>query len=166
MSVLTAPAPAAPPRGAELRAIASPAEPRPSTLAGVSFAVVDYLLFYGGAAMFVLAPWWWAKVAGVVSFHGGLASPTPEDAKGIQARVLALHGADDPSVPPEEVQAFENEMRNAKVDWQLVSYGGAVHSFTDVDANRPGRARYDAKTAARAYRAMKDFFVEAWGNKG
>ena len=73
-------------------------------------------------------------VAGVVSFHGGLSSPTPADAKNIKAKVLALHGADDPNVPPNEVSAFEDEMRQGGVDWQLVAYGGAVHSFTDWNA--------------------------------
>jgi dienelactone hydrolase len=103
-----------------------------------------------------------AKLQGVVSFHGGLSSPTPEDAKNIVAKVLALHGADDPNVPPEEVAGFEAEMRNAKVDWQLVAYGNAVHSFTDVDANTPGRAQYNAAVAARAYQAMDVFFAEAF----
>jgi dienelactone hydrolase len=105
-----------------------------------------------------------ANVGAVVSFHGGLSSPTPEDAKNIKAKVLALHGADDPNVPPDEVKGFEDEMRKANVDWELVSYGGAVHSFTDVDANTPGRANYDPKVAARAYERMRSFFVEAFGS--
>ena len=66
----------------------------------------------------------------MVSFHGGLSTPTPGDAKQIKAKVLALHGADDPIVKPEEVAAFEEEMRKGGVDWQLVIYGDAVHSFT------------------------------------
>jgi dienelactone hydrolase len=102
------------------------------------------------------------KIAGVVSFHGGLGSPTPDDAKNITAKVLALHGADDPNVPPEEVAAFQAEMRAAKVDWQLVAFGNAVHSFTDVDAKMPGRAEYNPVVAARAYRMMDDFFAEAF----
>ena len=104
-----------------------------------------------------------ADVDAVVSFHGGLSSPTPADAKQIKARVLALHGADDPYVPDAEVAAFEQEMKDAKtVDWQLVSYGGAVHSFTDVDANAPGEAMYDERTAKRAYAAMRALFAEIW----
>lgn len=103
-----------------------------------------------------------AKLAGVVSFHGGLGSPTPEDAKNITGKVLALHGADDPNVPPEEVAAFEAEMRAAKVDWQLVAFGNAVHSFTDPDANMPGRAQYNPVVAARAYALMDSFFAEAF----
>jgi dienelactone hydrolase len=105
-----------------------------------------------------------ADVAGVVSFHGGLdASPVPVDSKGITAKVLALHGADDPYVPAADVKAFEEEMRKAKADWQLVSYGNAVHSFTDVDANLAGQAQYNPKVAKRAYKAMSDFFAEAFG---
>lgn len=103
-----------------------------------------------------------AKIAGVVSFHGGLGSPTPEDARAISAKVLALHGADDPSVPPEEVAAFQAEMRAAKVDWQLVAFGNAVHSYTDPDANTPGRAQYNPVVAARAYAMMDSFFAEAF----
>ncbi len=106
-----------------------------------------------------------AKVAGVVSIHGGLASPTPDDAKNITAKVLALHGADDPFVPAEEVAGFEAEMRAAKVDWQLVAFGNAVHSFTDVDANTPGKAQYNPVATARAWALMDAFFVEAFAAK-
>ncbi len=103
-----------------------------------------------------------ADVKGVVSFHGGLSSPAPGDAKNIKGHVLALHGADDPGVPPDEVRAFEDEMRAAKVDWQLVSFGNTVHSFTDVDANTPGRNQYNAVVAARAYALMDSFFAEVF----
>jgi dienelactone hydrolase len=103
-----------------------------------------------------------AKLAGVVSFHGGLGSPTPDDAKNITAKVLALHGADDPFVPAEEVTGFEAEMRAAKIDWQLVSFGNAVHSYTDVDANMPGKAMHNPLVAARAYAMMDTFFAEAF----
>ena len=103
-----------------------------------------------------------AKVSGVVSFHGGLNTPTPDDAKNIKARVLACHGADDPFVPPAEVASFEEEMRKGGADWQLVSYGNAVHSFTDWNAggdNSKGAA-YNAKADARSWEAMKSFFAE------
>jgi dienelactone hydrolase len=75
-----------------------------------------------------------ADISGVVSFHGALDTPNSTDAKSIRCKVLALHGADDPFVPPKDVAAFEEEMRQASVDWQLTSYGGAVHSFTDWNA--------------------------------
>lgn len=116
---------------------------------------------FGGTAALELARTG-ADLAAVVSFHGGLSSPTPDDAKAIKAHVLALHGADDPSVPPDEVAAFEAEMRAAKVDWQLVAFGNTVHSFTDVDANTPGRAQYNATSATRAYALMDTLFAEVF----
>jgi dienelactone hydrolase len=103
-----------------------------------------------------------ADVKGVVSFHGGLSTPNPADAKNIKGKVLALHGADDPFVPDPEVLAFQKEMRDAKVDWQLVAYGGAVHSFTDRSAgndNSKGSA-YNAQADLRSWREMKMFFDE------
>ncbi|HEY1174088.1 MAG TPA: dienelactone hydrolase family protein [Verrucomicrobiae bacterium] len=106
-----------------------------------------------------------ATVNGVVSFHGGLSTPTPDDARKIRGKVLALHGADDPHVPPAEVAGFEKEMRDAKIDWQLVSYGNAVHSFTHWDAgsdNSKGAA-YNEKADKRSWEAMKAFFAEIFG---
>ena len=103
-----------------------------------------------------------AEIAGVVSFHGGLNTPTPGDAKSIKAKVLALHGADDPFVPVPEVAAFEDEMRQVGVDWQLVVYGGAVHSFTDWGAgsdNSKGAA-YNERADRRSWEAMKQFLAE------
>lgn len=103
-----------------------------------------------------------ADVKGVVSFHGGLSSPSASDAKNIKGKVLALHGADDPFVPEAEVLAFQKEMRDAKIDWQLVAYGGAVHSFTDRNAgndNSKGSA-YNAQADVRSWREMKMFFEE------
>jgi dienelactone hydrolase len=105
-----------------------------------------------------------ADVAGVVSFHGGLDSPTPADGKNIKTKVLALHGADDPFVPAKDLEAFEQEMRDAKVDWRLIKYGGAVHSFTDWDVaklNLPG-AQYNEKADKRSWEDMKQFFGEVF----
>jgi dienelactone hydrolase len=103
-----------------------------------------------------------AELAGVVSFHGGLATPNPGDAKNIKGKILVLHGADDPFVPPKQVMAFQDEMGNAGVDWQMVSYGGAVHSFTNPDSgNDPSKgAAYSEKADRRSFEAMKDFFAE------
>jgi dienelactone hydrolase len=103
-----------------------------------------------------------AEVAGVVSFHGGLDSPAPADGKQIRCKVLVLHGADDPYVPAKEVEAFEKEMRDGGVDWQLVKYGGAVHSFTEKgagDSNSKGAA-YNEKADRRSWEDMKQFFAE------
>ena len=105
-----------------------------------------------------------AELAGVVSFHGGLSNPTPGDAKNIKAKVLALHGADDPFVPATEVAAFEDEMRQGGADWQLVAYGGAVHSFTDWDAGNDNSkgAAYNERADRRSWEAMRHFFAECF----
>lgn len=103
-----------------------------------------------------------ADVRGVVSFHGGLDTPSPQDAKNIRSKVLVLHGADDPYVPAEQVKAFEDEMRGGNVDWQLVKYSKAVHSFTNPDAgidNSKGAA-FNAEADYRSWEAMKSFFKE------
>lgn len=102
-----------------------------------------------------------ANIAGVVSFHGGLDSPTPADGKNIKCKVLVQAGADDPFQKPEDLAAFESELRDAKVDWEITFYGGAVHSFTQPDPGfvNPG-AHYNEKADKRSWQAMKDFFAE------
>lgn len=104
-----------------------------------------------------------APLAGAVSFHGGLSTKDPADAKAIKGRVLVLHGAADPYVPPAEVAAFKKEMDDARVDWQLVEYAGAVHSFTNPDSGSdPSKgAAYDARADRRSWEAMKSFLAEA-----
>jgi len=115
---------------------------------------------FGGTAVIELARSG-ADLNGVVSFHGGLDSPNPADGKNIKCKVLALAGADDPFEKPADLEAFENEMRDNKVDWQIVFYGGAVHAFTQPDPGfvNPG-AKYNEKAAKRSWQAMKDFFAE------
>ncbi|GLZ89573.1 dienelactone hydrolase [Metapseudomonas resinovorans] len=95
-----------------------------------------------------------APLKAAVSFHGSLDTPNPADARNIQGAVLVLDGALDPLVPREQLPAFAREMSEAGVDWQLLSYGGAVHSFTDPAANNPGTAQYNAKVSQRAFAAM------------
>jgi dienelactone hydrolase len=116
---------------------------------------------FGGTAVLELARDG-ADIAGFVSFHGGLQTSTSDDAKNIRGKVLVLHGADDPLVPPKEVLAFEEEMRRALVDWQVIVYGGAVHSFTNPGAgDDPSRgAAYNEKADKRSWEAMKSFFQE------
>jgi dienelactone hydrolase len=103
-----------------------------------------------------------ADLNGVVSFHGGLDSPAPADGKNIKCKVLVLAGADDPFQKSADLTAFEKEMRDAKVDWQMVSYGGAVHSFTQPMAGNDNSkgAAYNEKADKRSWQAMKDFFAE------
>jgi dienelactone hydrolase len=103
-----------------------------------------------------------ADILGVVSFHGGLSTPTPEDAKNIKGKILACTGGDDPFVKLEEVHEFIQEMKGAKVNYQIDLYGGAVHGFTNPAAgNDPSKGMaYDAQADQRSWQAMKDFFAE------
>jgi dienelactone hydrolase len=119
---------------------------------------------FGGGSILELARSG-APLQGFVSFHGNLDTPNPADARNIRAPIMVLHGADDPAVPKAQVDAFSAEMTAAKVDWQLVSYGGAVHSFTERGANVSGRNEYHPKVAARAYQAMNGLFDEVFTSR-
>ena len=101
-----------------------------------------------------------APLAGVASFHGNLSAPQPAAEKP-KASILVLHGASDAHVNP-QVPAFMEEMNKAGADWELISYGGAVHSFTVKEAgDDPSKGMaYDAKADARSWEAMKAFFEE------
>ena len=116
---------------------------------------------FGGTTVLELA-YSGANLAGVVSFHGGLTVPADTDLPGIKARILVLHGADDGSVKPETIAALQDALRKGHVDWQMVSYGGAVHGFTNpANATLPGgMVAYNAKAARRSWAAMQAFFDE------
>ncbi len=96
-----------------------------------------------------------AALAGVVTFHGGLDTPHAADARNIKAKLLILHGADDPVVPPDKVAAFQQEMKDAEVDVQLVIYSGAVHGFT-----HKGTPAHHPHADRRSWIAMKSFLKE------
>lgn len=108
-----------------------------------------------------------AKINGVVSFHGGLDSPTPADGKNIQAKLLICHGADDPFVPAADIEAFKSELNAAEVDWQMVYYSGAVHSFTQPMAGNDNSAgaAYNERADKRSWNAMRVFFAELFAGK-
>ena len=105
-------------------------------------------------------------VKGIVSFHGGLARDSARVINPIQPKVLVLHGADDPFEPTAEILAFQQEMRNAKADWQMVYYANAVHSFTEPEAgsdNSKGAA-YNELAAKRSWKHMLMFLDEVLAN--
>jgi dienelactone hydrolase len=106
-----------------------------------------------------------ADVLGVVSFHGGLDSPNPADGKNIKAKVLILHGADDPYSSQVDIAALQSELKSGGVDYEMVFYGGAVHAFTQPMAgNDPSQgAAYNERADKRSWIAMKDFFHEIFG---
>jgi dienelactone hydrolase len=104
-----------------------------------------------------------ADLAAAVSFHGVLTTRTPAAAGRVKASVLVLTGADDPLAPPEQVAAFENEMRAAEVrDWQVISYGNTLHGFTNpaADGSMMRTARYSAQADRRSWASMRSLFDE------
>ncbi len=114
---------------------------------------------FGGTAALELARSG-ANLAGTVTFHGGLSSPVPADARNIKGRVLVLHGAEDPLVPPPEVQAFKKEMRDAKVDMKFISYPGAVHAFTNPDAGKVSGTAYNEVADKASWAEFEKFLKQ------
>lgn len=140
---------------AGLDALLTRAEVDPARLAAIGYC-------FGGTMALELARSG-ADIQGAVGFHSGLATERPDDAKNIRCKILACIGADDPSVGSDQRVAFEQEMRAAKVDWQLHVYGGVVHSFTNPESDALGSpefARYDANADRRSWSAMTALFDE------
>ncbi|MEM8773080.1 MAG: dienelactone hydrolase family protein [Pseudomonadota bacterium] len=101
-----------------------------------------------------------ADIEGVVSFHGLLGAPGNTISK-INAKILALHGWDDPMAPPDDVKALGEELTSANADWQLHAYGGTLHAFTNPQANDPDFGTvYDGDADRRSWQAMKNFLDE------
>jgi len=106
-----------------------------------------------------------ADLKAVVSFHGVLTTQAPAVAGKTKAGMLVCTGADDPLAPPDQVMAFEAEMRAADVqDWQVISYGGALHGFTNpaADGSILPSARYNERADRRSWQAMQSFLAEAF----
>lgn len=104
-----------------------------------------------------------ADIRGIVGFHSGLSTTAPEDARNIKGKVLVCIGAEDPAVDSDQRTAFEKEMREAGVNWQMNLYGGVRHSFTNPEADKlgmPQMARYDAQADRRSWAEMRAFFEE------
>ncbi len=116
---------------------------------------------FGGSTVLELARGG-ADISGVVSFHGGLQNPTPENTSNIKAKVLVCHGAIDPYVPMDQVNAFVAEMDSAKIDYQLIMYANAVHGFTNPNngTDNSKGAAYNANADKRSWEAMRSFFAE------
>jgi dienelactone hydrolase len=108
-----------------------------------------------------------ADVAAVVSFHGGLDSPNPDDGKNIKTRVVVLQGADDPFVKPSDIAAFQDEMRKHHVDWEMAVYGGAVHGFTDTTAGNDPKAgmAYNKNADERSFEVFTDLIGDLFHKK-
>jgi len=101
-------------------------------------------------------------IKGAASFHGNLSTPNPGDAKNIKGKVIVFHGQDDGFVPKPVVDAFQEEMKAAKVDYQFVGFGGAVHSFTVKEAgDDPSKGMaYNEKADKRSWAMLEGFLKE------
>jgi dienelactone hydrolase len=118
---------------------------------------------FGGLCVLELARMG-TPLAGVVSFHGILSTKNPDEAKNITGKILVCTGAEDPLVPPEQVAAFEAEMTKANVDWQVITYGGTKHAFTNPEAGgRMPALAYNANADARSWDSMRTHWFEVFG---
>jgi dienelactone hydrolase len=107
-------------------------------------------------------------LGGVASFHGGLTTTSPAKPGAVKAKVLVLTGGDDKFVPPEQVEGFEKEMKAARADFRVISYPGALHSFTNPDADENAKTfnmpiGYNADADAKSWAEMQKFFKEVFG---
>lgn len=138
---------------AALDALAKVPQVDPQRLGALGFC-------FGGTTALELA-WSGAPVDAVASFHGSLTIPKPSD-KGIGAGVLVLHGANDQFDSQETLLGFQQAMRGLTLDWQMVYYGNAVHSFTNPNASKAGipGVAYDERAARRSWQLMLAFFEE------
>lgn len=119
---------------------------------------------FGGSSVLELARSG-ARLAGIVTFHGGLQTKTPAKPDSVKTPLLVLNGAEDRGQMP-NVPGFEKEMTAAGADWTLVNFSGAVHCFALKTAHSPPGCVYDPRAAKRAYRMMDDFWDERFGNDG
>ena len=119
---------------------------------------------FGGTAALELARSG-ARLAGTVSFHGGLSTQESLESKTaatVKGRLLVLHGEDDPYVKPDEVAAFKKELAAAGVSYEFVSYPGAVHSFTNRAAGNDNSkgAAYNADADKKSWEKFQEFLAE------
>jgi dienelactone hydrolase len=103
----------------------------------------------------------------VASFHGGLATQTPAQPGKVKARIISFVGADDPMIPPEQVAAFQEEMKNAGANSKTVVFPGVKHSFTNPAADENGRKfnlplAYDARADRVSWEETKKFLADAF----
>ncbi len=102
-----------------------------------------------------------APIKGAAAFHAILAAADPFKDGDITAKVIAFQGFDDPMAGPEDLKAFGLEMTERNADWQLHSYGGVAHAFTNEAANMPEAGMmFDQTARDRSYTALKAFLEE------
>lgn len=118
---------------------------------------------FGGATVMQMA-YTGEPLKAVASFHGGFPAPEPAQAKAIKCKVLICHGAADPLIQDSALQATRKALEEAKVDYEMIYYGGALHSFTVPEASKHGVAGLGYQEAAdkRSWQTMKNLFYEVF----
>jgi dienelactone hydrolase len=92
-----------------------------------------------------------------------LSTKVPAVAGNVKASVLICTGADDPLAPPDQLAAFENEMRVADVkDWQVIKYGNTLHAFTNpiAKASTMQGTLYSEQADRRSWQAVRIYLAE------
>jgi dienelactone hydrolase len=125
-------------------------------------AIMGYC--FGGLCALDLARSGTSDVRGAVSVHGIFAPPGLGDQPAIPAKILVLHGWDDPMATPDAVVGLARELSGAGCDWQLHAYGNTMHAFTAVGANAPQNGiMYNADADRRSWQATLNFLAELFG---
>jgi dienelactone hydrolase len=106
-----------------------------------------------------------ADVQAVVCLHGDLLTPAPAKRGDIKAAVCVLHGSQDPVAPKKDRDIFEAEMEASGAKWQMLVFGGLLHSFSEIESDVPGIAQYDAGAARQSYAMVDDFATAAFAGK-
>jgi dienelactone hydrolase len=106
-----------------------------------------------------------ANLDAVVSLHGDLGTTMPAKKGDIKAAIFVLHGSKDPAAPKAERDALEAELDGVEANWQMLDFGGRLHSFAEEETMMKGIAEYNAPAARQAYRMLDDFIQDAFGKK-
>ena len=101
----------------------------------------------------------------VVSLHGDLQTTMPAKAGDIKAAVFVLHGSKDPVAPKAQRDALEAELDGAGANWQLLDFGGRLHSFAEEETMMPGVAEYHPGAAHQTFRMLDDFIQDSFNKK-
>ncbi len=144
--------------GAGLQVLVKEPNVDPGRIAAIGYC-------FGGTTVQQLA-YSGADLRGIVSFHGSLIAPSEEEAKAVKAKILICHGAADPLTSQEALQNYLAGMGKSHLDWQMVFYGGAKHSFTNPDADKAGMEAFGYNKLAdqRSWVHMKTFFDEIFAS--
>jgi dienelactone hydrolase len=126
-------------------------------------AAVGYC--FGGATVMQLA-YTGTDIKGVISVHGSLPPASAEQAGKVKSRVLVLHGGSDGFIPKERIEKFSTALTDAALDWEMVTYGGAVHGFSNPYADGYGinGVAYNEKAEQRSWQRSLDFLEDLFAS--